>query len=344
MDHIKRRDKMNDLKKIFNEIIYFREASSELTETFKDLKHNKHLCPVIERKLNVLLAAFERYKNKVHDIQGIHDKGTDVFIRQHTEIGFEFICIQIKSQDDLDQDGYLKDLKSQYFDSKNTYTEMVDYYIILCCDTSKRVYKDKVRNIAQVFSKEPPVHVVIPEFAISFYLMGSIQIDAIVKNLIGNEDIVVKETKKIFLELTPTEIALVVYFCFEFLFVEKRNIKSVEDILNIQFIKSIFGNTENHIRDWFFFNSEEYDALDMMWIDEQDKKKGDTLFERVNYDLEFLNYNLIDNQTGVFRINPEQVTALMATMLDGRVRYGYVDEDLLNYVFELSKPLKGFIE
>jgi hypothetical protein len=333
---------MNDFKKILNEIIYFRQLPSSSTTDFKKLKHNSDLCPTFEKKLNALLGSFERYRNKVHDIQGIHDKGTDIFLRKNTDTGTEFICIQVKSQDDLNNKDYLKDLKSQYFDSQRTYVKMIDYYILLCCDTTDEKFKNKVRNIAQTFSDNKDVHVVEPEFSFSFFLLSTIQIDAIVKNVLGNEDIVIKETKKLFAEHTPTEIALLIYFCFEKLLSEELSINDVEDLLNIQFLGEIIKNTENHARDWFFFDDNELESDELEYFRKKQMNLDLTDLERINNDLSYLDNYIFKNDDGFYAIDQDQLYPLMAVILDGRVRYGYEGNELLNYTFELSKPLKGF--
>src|SRR3990167_8989691 len=136
------------LAKLVDELLRYRRAAPSETKAFARMKHNEDLCPRFQQKLESILGSFEKYKKIVYDIQGLRDEGTDVLLREVVAESPWFICLQIKSENDVHGRDILKNLKAQFFDSAQRYGDsLVEYYVLLCCDSKK--HKDIIRAIAK---------------------------------------------------------------------------------------------------------------------------------------------------------------------------------------------------
>jgi hypothetical protein len=322
-------------------MVFFRKSSVERTAIFQDLKHNSDLCPKFESKFSSLLASFEKFKKVVHDIQGIHDKGTDIMLKHVSDSHLKFICFQIKSQDDLKEKNYLKTLKSQYFDSEDNFKELINYFIIVCCDTNETTYKNKVRNIAKAFSDKKNVVIIEPEYSVALYNMSSVHIDALVRNKIGSEDVVIKSAKSILSELTPVEASILVLFCANYVLDNSSQSYSINDLAQNSFISKVLEKTANNDREWFFIENEEEDEdyfeklIDLGFSDN----------ERVQQAIDYLNGIFIDYEVDELKsLYKESLFPVIAIIADSKARYDYSKDEILEYFFRLSPPLKGYNE
>ena len=126
---------MNDLlDTALNELLRFRRSTIEDTKRFKEMKHNKHLCPKIKRKLTDFLEGSYRYHNVAYDVQGPRDRGKDVVLRYgENEEASRYITIQIKSYDDLCKKDYLMNLKAQSLEVHTDYKDKLQHHFILIC-------------------------------------------------------------------------------------------------------------------------------------------------------------------------------------------------------------------
>ena len=197
------------LERLIFEMMQYYRSDIESTEDFVKMKHNRHLCPALEKKCEDIIGALEKYHNVAYDIQGFRDMGTDVLIRVTEEEETRYICFQIKSEDDLSKKGFLKTLKSQLFDCESHFQILSEYYILLCCDGRKN--KEKIRLIKGEFAKKDRVFVIDPEFGLTFLRLKTIHIDALIKSILGHEDIVIKEASSLVSGLTPTERGVAYY-------------------------------------------------------------------------------------------------------------------------------------
>lgn len=229
----------------------FARSSREKTSFFMTVSHNLDLCPRYEMKIDQITQAFKKYnKNIVCDVQGFRDCGTDVAVKvslNKTET--EHICFQIKSEDDLRGKDYLKDLKAQYFDTRGRYHNLIDYYILLCCDSIRN--KDKIRTIVGEFSKEAIVHVIVPEQALTFYHIGVMYIDAVIKAKLGSEDVIFRMSLELVVNLTPTEKAILFFLIWSKIFNNMGGV-TFSFIQNSAFIRDVYNIVPDYDKDWFF--------------------------------------------------------------------------------------------
>ena len=149
----------DEFKRVIFDLLQFQRSAPESTKEFNKLKHNQHLCPGLQKKLEIVLSAFEKYRKITYDIQGVRDRGSDVVLKQSDENINRFICFQIKTKEDLAKGDYLKTLKAQYYDSLSSYQELIDYYILLCFHSEDKKYKEKMRTIEADFVPSKNAHV-----------------------------------------------------------------------------------------------------------------------------------------------------------------------------------------
>lgn len=327
------------IKNIIYDLLQFRRSAAEFTGIFKTQKHNANLCPKLQHRLESAFDAFDKYRRITYEIQGPRDQGVDVLIRQIFHDQTYFICFQIKSEDDLRDKTWLKSIKAQWFDSEKTYHEMLDYYILLCCDASNSVTKGKIRLLESEFSSIPTVHIIEPEYVLSFLRLSNVQTDAIIKAKLGSDDIVFRNGLSIVNDLTPTEAAVLFYLIYQDVCEEKESTDQ-EAILDSEFIRYVYTNTPDFDRDWFF-----EDEID---IDEEFRREYDVrqlnACERLSFDLEELkNLTIHMYVSGGCRVNMCEVQSLAILMMDGKERYGYTGDDLLFYMMDLFGPYKGYV-
>lgn len=349
------------IEKIIYQLISFMRSNDESTDFFSRVKHNADLCPRYLEQLEKILQAFEKYQSIAYDIQGPKDRGTDVVVKMPSE-GEEInhICLQIKSEDDLKNGDYLKILKAQYFDATRTYKNILDYYILLCCDARKN--KEKIRSVAADFSHDKNVHVIIPEYSLNFYRLGLIQIDALIKAKLGSEDIVYNKALDLVGDIIPTERAILFYLIWKKVF-ENKDVLSFEDIYNADFIRNVYHIVPDYVRAWFFFedesieededNESDFKEIDQDGIEEElydvaaytneYEIRGYDIMTRISHDLDYLEDQFFDQDDfGSYRLDISLVYPLITLMVDGHLRYEYTGKELLSYMMDLFAPMKGY--
>ena len=111
-----------------------RQAAASATAIFAQWKHDESVSE-LQRTIETVFTAIEKYQTITYDIQGPRDAGTDVVLRERQEDdGYEYVCFQVKSHNDLTEKDYLKTLKSQLFDTRRLYQPTLkDYYVLICC-------------------------------------------------------------------------------------------------------------------------------------------------------------------------------------------------------------------
>jgi hypothetical protein len=310
------------IQKLLYELLQFRRSTPESTEKFAELKHDADLCPRFQRKIEDIFGAFEKYHRITYDIQGPRDKGTDVLIRLPADDEDKFISLQVKSEDDLRDKNYLKSLKSQLFDTDPASSRLLDYYIVLCCNTNDRSNKAKVRSIGATFAKTPKVTIIEPEFALTFLRLTSIQVDALIKSRLGSEDIVFREALNDVKELTLTERALLFYLIWSKIYNDTATI-TVDKLNESEFLADVY--------------SREYAAKS-----KRRYRFSDNVPDIIS-DLNHLEDTFIssDDQAS-YSISLTEVESLAVLMMDGRIRYEYGAEELLYYMMDLFGPTEGY--
>ena len=227
-----------DINKVIYELLRFRRSESSKTSHFKKLKHTKDLCPLIEKKITKIIESFNKYKRIVYDIQGFHDKGTDILFRESDDENNSYICFQIKNEDDFLRSDVLKELKAQHSDSTNNFSPCIAYYILICADINiSRDIKDSkgngikeniklnkqanqniesVRKIEAAFSTYKNTFIIDSSYMETFLNLTLTQIDAVTKSKFGDEDVVFKKAIDITSVLTPSESSIIYFMIWKF--------------------------------------------------------------------------------------------------------------------------------
>jgi len=326
---------LSDYSEIITDLLLLRRAEPSATDVFKRWKHDEHLCPKLREKIELAFSAFKKYHTITHDIQGLKDEGTDILLTEWVNDRKQFVCFQIKGEWDLAQKGYLETLKAQHFNTRNRYGDKLKaYYIIVCCSIvtneaakrrfvtdKKRLIPDKkkieqVKAIVRAFAPEDKVRVIEPEYAIRFLTLTSLEIDSSIRIRYGEDDIVFKEARALVRGLAPTETVLLVFVLWLRLYKNKQLV-SMEEITRSAYIQRMHE---------FIFEQLEYDLYNFE--------------DQIAHDIEILEDAFIDVDTsGDFSLSLQAVQALAILMMDGNVRYGYEEEELLEYTIEI---LGGF--
>ena len=343
---------MTDIvKEVIFELLQFRRAPFESTKVCSQLMHNSDLCPQFHRKLELILDAHRKYQQITYDMQGFRDRGSDVAVRQRIDGENSFICLQIKSENDLKDIDYMMRLKAQFFEAQGRYQKLLDYYIVLCCnlmpakiDKKRKMpllnteKKNQIRAITAEFATTENVHVIEPEYALTFLKLSSIQIDAAIKSKLGSEDVVFREAIRLVNDLSPTERALIFYLIWLKIYRDKGEF-APEDIFDHPHLRSIYEQIPDYERDWFF--SDETDDYD--YSQSLEVPRNMDVNARIAYDLEHLEDIFIErNSTGNFVFDFKEMQSLALTMMDGNLRYGYEEEELLDYMMNLFGRMKGY--
>jgi hypothetical protein len=302
------------LVRLVDELLRYRRTAPSETKALARLKHNADLCPRFQQKLENILGSFEKYRKIVYDIQGLHDEGTDILLREVVAENPWFICLQIKSEDDVHAHDILKSLKAQFFDSSQRYGDaLVEYYVLLCCDAKKN--KDIIRAIAKQFDKQKNVTLIEPEYTLSFLDLEERTIDAIIRAKIGHEDVVYQKALNIVVRFSPTERAIVFYFVWQLVYRNAQEI-SFAELKSADFLRRIYESTKKQYP--------------------RRPNAEPVIDENLARDLEYLCDHMISQTSdGRYSLEFKGVTPLVAIMVDGQTRYGYEDNELLMYMMDV---------
>lgn len=340
---------------VIEELLRYRESPQKFTKVFNKLKHNKHLCPAVERQTNRILDCFIKYHSIAYDVQGINDRGTDVVLRYyvHSESGdldSRFTAFQVKSFDDLKSKDYLITLKAQCFEAQKEYGDSLDQYYILIC-TDKSVHKNKIRQIKKAFASSKNVTVIDPIYMATFLRLNPIRINSVVVTLLREDDIIYERASSDIEVFTPTEAAVYSAIVLETTFSSRLKFP----IANIQenvFVKEIYSKVPDYPRDYYFYledvdfelyDNENGEDLSRSEIKDSDDRKRD-FEQRFAEDIDTLDGGLfsVDASTGMMEVDLEYARAMQALMLDGMVRYDCREDALLTYVFSSLGVLERF--
>ncbi|WP_367133258.1 hypothetical protein [Saccharothrix sp. HUAS TT1] len=173
---------------ISNALQYYPAAISQLSG-LRNLKHDKDLLPLMQRQLRMLLDAFHRDTAAAYDIQGFTDQGCDVLIRLESAAGPQFICIQVKSHDELANPEMVNKLLLQYGDADDHYAPMSNFYVALAADLNDaKKQQQVVRRVQQKFAKKSKARVVDPAYLATFLRMTPSTMDSIVTQTLRKGD------------------------------------------------------------------------------------------------------------------------------------------------------------
>lgn len=353
---------MSDIvPRVIFDLLQFRRASAEGTKIFGKWMHNADLCPRFHNKIELILGAFKKYQQITYDIQGLRDRGSDVIVRQGTDEQTNFICLQIKSEEDFHSSDFLMKLKAQTFETQLTYTNLLDYYIIICTnlfgekldrETGKpavsKEKKNRIRSIEAEYATAKNIHIIEPEYALTFLQLSSIQIDAAIKSKLGSEDIVFRSALNLVSDLTPTERCVVFYLIWLNIYQTKTEF-TADEICNSYYIQSTYSNVPDHARDWFFGDDlfpkpdEEWDEFELEYFAELSQHRNLDTDSRIALDLEFLKDEFLSQHiNGNYSIDILDLQPLVLLMMEGNVRYEYEGNELIDYMMNLFGPIKGY--
>lgn len=333
------------LSRIVDELLRYREGSILSTKNFRRLKHNKDLCPAVEKKLNTVIECLSKFHNIAYDVQGVHDRGTDVLLRdsEGEDEESKFIAFQIKSFEDLNCEDYLRRLKAQCFEAQSEYDHKLEQYYILLC-TDKSAQENQIREIKKAFGTSHPVTVIDPQYAITFLRLNEIRIAAIVDSVLRKDDVIYKKVRQTIEDLTPTETALTIAIVYESIIDRKTNL-DMELIRSSNFLKEVYNRVPDYPRDYYFFYDEDLSNIDGEDDDSEEKsKEASESYEdrkrdfniRLSEDIDVLNGGLfsISAESGEMELDYEYGLPIEAILLDARVRYEYNGDALLNYILD----------
>lgn len=326
-----------DLKELIYELFQYRRVYSEETSEFSNCKHNSVLCPTFQQKIESVVNSLDKYRKITYDMQGVNDRGTDILLRLTENDDTQYICFQIKSEDDLKNNDYLRILKAQYFDTMEKYGHFEDYYIILCCNSSDKRNKSKIRNIEAEMSKQSKINIIEPEYALSFIRLGNPIIDAFIKNKLSDNDIVFRKALDIINDLTPSEMAVLFFIIYSNIYLKKEYV-SKEEILNSIFIQEIYNSVPDYSRGYFFEDTNDSRKVENYSIDYEVRNLD--IYTRLTYDLDYLSNNFLGlNYDNNYKIMIEEVYPIIVIMIDGNIRYGYESIELLRYLMNIRLSL-----
>ena len=327
------------LAKLIFQLLQYKRAAPQATHRFAVLKHNDDLCPRFQRKLDVALDAFKKYRKIIYDVQGFTDQGTDIVLREVVEEEDRYICFQIKSEGDMQNKQLDKTLKAQWVDTCNFYGKsLLDYYILLCCNSDDKKNKAKIRSAEAAFTKIDGVHVIEPEYALSFLGLSTTTIDAALRSKLGSDDVVFLKALEIAGTLTPTEKALV--FVLLWYSIYEGNVSvGLDDFTKSDFLVKVYNRTPPMPREWFFEDDNDFGDQRQSEFRSIEYEVG----SRIASDLDILCDNLVSQDySGRYSVDADAVRPLAAIMLDGNIRYEYTGEELLIYMMDVFGRQRGY--
>jgi hypothetical protein len=311
------------------DLILHRRAPVDATKPFAEMRHNEHLLPAIRARCDDILDAFGRYHEIVYDIQGLRDQGTDILIRVGKAPQRELICLQIKSEREVRESGLVDRLILQWQRSADFFgPQLLDYYIVLCSEARENA--DRIREVHAAFAKKAPT-IVAPEYAWTFLRHSGMAIDALVRAKVGSEDVVVRAALHLAADLTPTEVALLLFMALHALRSAESEL-SAPLLLESDFLRSVYDTTPDYERDWFFESPFENDDAESAETEPRDLDIQSRLAE----DLDILEGQYVDQaESDRFSLNLPMIEPVLAILLDGSIRYDYEGDELLMYGLEL---------
>jgi len=303
--------------RILYDLIFYARGGPGDTEWFLGQKHNASLCPLAQSQADMIISLFERYKKVVYDTQGLRDRGIDVLIRYQEEDQAadapKLIGIQIKSYDDLQEGMWLTKLKAQCLEAIGR-SQLKRLYVMLTTSIRTKGERDKVRAVAGELGDYPNITVIEPEYAYGFLHLSPRTAGAFVKRFFSKDDIVFRRAVESFGGLTQAQCALLV----EAIRLNAIASSQGESLLRMQLLDS------GILRELY----SKYRTVGQRGNRE----------ERIASDIEALDGDSFQTDTHSDRVTVHMnaYKAVQAVMLDGEVRYGYEDLELVEYLVEIA--------
>ncbi len=329
---------MDDLfREIIDRVVRYRESSAKKTNTFIKMKHNQQLCPILEERLNWINESFEKYHKAAYDVQGIHDRGTDILLKDREALLPQYVVFQVKSYSDLEKPLYIKTLKAQFLDALEEYKEHLErYYILLCTDFKKHIHK--IREIKKAYSTNMKVMVVDPKYCYTFLFMNRLRIHVIVEIILKKDDFVFKEALDKIQDCTPTEIALGLAIVYQSI-LQQGACKIEAVIKESGFLRNTYRRVPDYPREYYFLEEDFHEETETR---APQRKRIKAKYQNRNYevrlaeDLENLDnkYIFLAKDRDEVKFDFPTLKPIEAIMFDYMVRYDYEGDELLQFIFE----------
>lgn len=199
---------------LVNQFLTSRRVLEYQTEEFVTLQHDRDLVTGTNNQLSRIAESYGYFTALTFETQGINDNGSDVSVR-YRNLGADedaptrVLGFQIKSHVELASPDTLAKLKAQRDDAFRKIPDLAHYYILLC--GHERKLKKRLNAIRAEFLKADRTTVVSPVHVLRFLWYKSFQVDAQVKRLMEESDVVLKEMYKSLETSSDTAKALVCY-------------------------------------------------------------------------------------------------------------------------------------
>src|SRR6476620_12008411 len=173
------------------ELLSLRTRFSNETARFRNLRHNRDLCPRFADQIDAMMDVYKRHRTDVHDIQGVRDNGVDVLLRYKTESEALYkVGIQLKSYKELEDElkgrpSLFQVLKSQCLEAISN-LRVDEWVLVLCTDEVEHL--GLVRAICSEFKSVEKVKVIEPRQALAFYELKPVELASRVSTLLCAED------------------------------------------------------------------------------------------------------------------------------------------------------------
>lgn len=175
------------------ELLKGRRVTPKDTARFRDLRHDRDLCPVFKSHLKAMLDVYAAYRQDAHDMQSMRDDGVDVLLKYQDRDEIDRrAALQIKSNDEFDQ--WAKGTLSLPMIAKAQYSAAVenaqieDYYLVLCVDEIH--HRKKIRSLLSEFKNYKRCTIIEPCDALGFVEMTEHEVVARVTRLLCRDDLV----------------------------------------------------------------------------------------------------------------------------------------------------------
>jgi hypothetical protein len=323
------------------------------TGEFVSMKHDRELVPGLDTRLARVAQAYGYFTALSFETQGLNDNGSDVSV-VYRDVGSndnaqrEVLGFQIKSHTELASKAIVAIIKAQRDDAFRKIPDLAHYYIVLCA--YELPLKKRLNAIRAEFLNAHRTTVVSPTQALKFLRLEMFQIDATVKRVLDDSDVVLREMREDLEPLTDTAKALVCFLSATVvgtgtLDIDLRELQSgalarfYERVIDAA--DSLATRVEN-ARDLVaaFDLGDEVDEIDDL-ADVPDSTLriiGMDVETAFAVDLEHLEGDfLLQSSTGtsVTLLLPA-ARSIVAVAADAMVRYGYSTEELTPYLLAIA--------
>src|SRR5665213_95072 len=331
---------------IVEQFLTRRSAYEYETEEFVSLQHDRDLVTGIDQQLDRIASAYGYFTALSFETQGINDNGSDVSVR-YRDLGTDgeaptrVLGFQIKSHSELTNADTVAKIKAQRDDAFRKIPDLEHYYILLCGYEKK--LKKRFNAIRAEFLKAERTTVVSPTNVLPFLRYESFQIDAQVKRVMDETDVVLKAMRQSLDMSTDTAKALACYLCAHLLATGSPTTPIVD--LREGFVGNLYDRVIAAARDRkerLETAREIYDLGDE--IDEFEEEEGSLSISSLDSDtalasdIEQLNREVAEQSAngGSLTLMVAAATAVVAVAADAMVRYGYSHKEVVPYLLDLA--------